>query len=87
MRLYQLDYTSSAAKQLRAVKDVRLKAALKAALDGLITTPRPVGCLKMAGRDDHWRIRVGEWRVVYRIEDARLVVMVIAVAPRGGVCR
>jgi mRNA interferase RelE/StbE len=83
MRLYQLDYTSSAAKQLRAVKDVRLKAAL----DGLITTPRPVGCLKMTGRDDLWRIRVGEWRVVYRIEDARLVVMVIAVAPRGGVYR
>ena len=87
MRLYQLDYTSSAAKQLRAVKDVRLKAALKAALDGLIITPRPVGCLKMTGRDDLWRLRVGEWRVVYRIEDARLVVMVIAVAPRGGVYR
>jgi mRNA-degrading endonuclease RelE of RelBE toxin-antitoxin system len=57
------------------------------AILGLADTPSPVGCLKMSGSHDHWRIRVGDWRVVYRIEDARLVVMGIAVAPRGGVFR
>ena len=46
---YQLDYEAKARKQLRAVRDVRLKAALKEALDGLITDPRPHGCLKMSG--------------------------------------
>jgi mRNA interferase RelE/StbE len=34
---------------------------------------------------DHWRVRVGDWRIVYRIEDGRLVVVVVRVAPRSGV--
>ncbi len=87
MKRYAVSLDRAAQKQMRAVRDLRLRGALEAAILALADTPRPVGCLKMAGRDDHWRIRVGEWRVVYRIEDARLVVMVIAVAPRGGVYR
>jgi mRNA interferase RelE/StbE len=87
MTRYQLDYEPKARKQLRAVRDVRLKAALKEALEGLITDPRPHGCLKMSGFKDHWRVRVRDWRIVYRIEDGRLVVLVVTVAPRGGVYR
>lgn len=87
MTLYRLDYEAKARKQLRAVKDRRLRAALEEALKGLMADPRPVGCLKMAGYTDHWRIRVGDWRIVYRIEDGRLVVLVVTVAPRGGVYR
>jgi mRNA interferase RelE/StbE len=87
MTRYQLDYEPKARKQLRAVKDLRMRAAFKEALEGLITDPRPQGCLKMSGFKDHWRIRVGDWRIVYRIEDGRLVVLVVTVAPRGGVYR
>jgi mRNA interferase RelE/StbE len=41
----------------------------------------------LADEVNQWRVRVGDWRIVYRIEDGRLVVMVITVAPRGGVYR
>ena len=41
----------------------------------------------MSGSGDDWRIRVGDWRVVYRIDDGRVVVVVVRVAPRGGVYR
>ena len=39
----------------------------------------------MSGFADRWRVRVGDWRIVYEIEDGRLVVLVLAVAPRGEV--
>ena len=87
MTRYRLDYELKARKQLRAIKDSRLRGALEAALVGLMTDPRPPGCLKLVGFKDEWRLRVGEWRIVYRIDDGVLVVLVVAVAPRGGVYR
>ena len=64
---------------------MRLALALQAAIANLSQTPRPPGCLKLTGSTDEWRIRVGDWRVVYRVDDGRVVVMVVRVAPRGGV--
>ena len=87
MTRYRLDYEPTARKQLRAVWDRRLKAPLQAALADLTVDPRPPGCEKLSGFKHHWRIRVGDWRVVYRIEEGRLVVMIVTVAPRGGVYR
>lgn len=54
---------------------------------GVSQAPRPPECLKLTGSTDEWRIRVGDWRVVYRIDDGRVVVMVVRVAPRGGAYR
>ena len=84
MTTYRLDYEPQARKQLRAIKDRRLLVAIERALAGLMDEPRPHGCLKLAGHKDHWRVRVGDWRIVYRIEDGRLVVVVVRVAPRSG---
>ena len=85
MTLYRLDYESKARKQLRAITDRRLRATFEAVLEGLMKDPRPPGCLKLTGHRDLWRVRVGEWRIVYRIDDGVLVVVVVTVAPRGGV--
>jgi mRNA interferase RelE/StbE len=81
---YRLDYEPQARRQLRAIKDRRLLVAIERALAGLMDDPRPHGCLKLAGQKDHWRVRVGDWRIVYRIEDGRLVIVVVRVAPRSG---
>jgi mRNA interferase RelE/StbE len=40
-------------------------------------TPRPVGCRQMVGRPGYWRIRVGDYRMIYTIEDAVLRVLVV----------
>jgi len=53
-----------------------------AALRALATDPRPGGCAKLANSED-WRIRVGDYRIIYQINDKELVVTVIAV----GHCR
>lgn len=82
---YTVTVERPAQKQLRAVKDKRLRAALEREILALADDPRPPGCLKLVGHKDHWRVRVGDWRIVYRIEDGRLVVIVVRVAPRSGV--
>ena len=45
-------------------------------LEGLAANPRPPGCRKLKGGDAEWRIRVGDWRVVYTIDDQKLLVEV-----------
>ena len=55
------------------------------ALVGLEETPRPAGCAKMQGSDDLWKIRIGVYRVVYRIDDCIRVVRVERVGHRSAV--
>ena len=58
-----------------------------AAIQALATNPRPPGCRKLAGTKNDWRIRVGDYRVVYEIADAILVVRVNRVRHRREVYR
>jgi mRNA interferase RelE/StbE len=53
------------------------------AILALADAPRPPGCKKLAGHDNLYRVRVGDWRISYAVEDDRLIVLVIEVAPRG----
>jgi len=50
--------------------------------DVLGSTPRPSGCKKLRGYEDQWRVRVGDWRVVYTVDDAAKLVNVTRVAHR-----
>jgi mRNA interferase RelE/StbE len=64
----------------RNVRD-RLGRAILALRDD----PRPVGCVKMEGYDNYYRIRIAQWRIIYTIEDDVLVVVVVRVGSRGDV--
>lgn len=57
------------------------------AIQGLVRNPRPPGCRKLTGTENDWRIRVGDYRVVYDIEDAVRVVRVMRVRHRRDVYR
>jgi mRNA interferase RelE/StbE len=50
---------------------------------GLADEPRPVGCKKLRGYDNLYRLRAGDWRLIYAVEDDELVVLVIEIAPRS----
>lgn len=82
---YEIELSPEAKRNLRRIKDRRLHDRLIAAIADLSNDPRPPGCLKMVGEVDQWRVRVGDSRVLYVIEDGRLVVLVVRVAPRSGV--
>jgi mRNA interferase RelE/StbE len=55
------------------------------AIQSLATNPRPLGSKALQGEDGLTRLRVGDWRVVYRIYDQRLVVIVVRVGHRSDV--
>jgi len=68
----------------------RLPAEVYDRLDGAILAladePRPPGCVKLKGRED-WRIRVGDYRIVYSIDDEQRIVEVLNVTHRRDVYR
>ena len=51
-------------------------------LEALAQNPRPPGCKKLKGYKDQWRVRVGDWRVVYIVDDAGKSVSVTRIAHR-----
>ena len=57
------------------------------AIKGLANNPRPPGCRKLVGSKNDWRIRVGDYRVIYEIADAIRVVRVNRVRHRREVYR
>lgn len=64
-----------------------LRQRIQQAINALAENPRHAGVVAMKGFDSVYRVRVGEWRIVYLIEDDVLLVLVLEVAPRGGVYR
>jgi mRNA interferase RelE/StbE len=63
-----------------------LRNRIQTAIDDLATDPRPSGAVKLAGRNDY-RIRVGDHRIVYGIDDPSRVVLVARIAHRREVYR
>jgi mRNA interferase RelE/StbE len=47
--------------------------------------PRPAGCKKLKGDKDQWRVRIGDWRVVYIVDDKARLVSVTRIAHRSEV--
>ena len=79
---YRVAFTGQAAKQLEKLDKANHGRILLAVAE-LETNPRPDGVKKLKGYDNRWRIRVGDWRVLYQIEDGRLVVLVVSVGHRS----
>ena len=81
MAKYHLEIKPSAAKELDAL-DHALFARIDRKILALAENPRPPGCKKLRGYKDQWRIRVGDWRVVFIIDDDAKRVSVTRVAHR-----
>lgn len=83
---YTLQLDRAVPKVLRRLP-ADLRVRLSRAIDDLAGEPRPVGCKKIKGHEDLYRIRVGQWRITYAIRDEQLIVLIVEVAPRGGAYR
>lgn len=79
--LYRISVTRPTRKQLLQIPD-RAKDAIQAAIDALATNPRPSGVKKLKGQEGY-RIRVGDYRILYSIFDNILLVEVVKVGQRG----
>jgi len=83
---YRVELTPAAARQL-AKFDGQAREMVAAAIVTLGANPRPPGCVKLSGADDLWRLRVRDYRVIYRILDDRLIVTVVKIGDRKNVYR
>ncbi|MFO0828728.1 MAG: type II toxin-antitoxin system RelE/ParE family toxin [Phycisphaerales bacterium] len=87
MARYELLIKPSAGRELARLGTKQDRQRIVTAIRGLAEQPRPVGCEKLAGADDLYRIRIGDYRVVYEILDAELVITVVKVGHRRDVYR
>ena len=56
---------------------------LRSAITELGVNPRPMGYKKMTGHENLYRMRVGDWRIIYALEDDKLIVLVLEISTRG----
>ena len=83
---YIVQYDPNALKELTKINRPAARRIVKA-IDALSGDPRPSGVRPLVGHPDLWRIRVGDYRVVYTLKDAELVVLALRVAHRSTVYR
>ena len=72
---YTVSFRRSAEKDLRRLDATVQRRAMRA-IDGLAQEPRPPGCRKLVGSEDAFRIRIGDYRVIYTVDDAVCVVAI-----------
>jgi mRNA interferase RelE/StbE len=85
MANYSIEIKKSATKEIAKIPNPHLKRIIDA-IASLADAPRPPGSKKLSG-DEKYRIRIGTYRILYQIEDWRLVVYVVKVGHRKGVYR
>ncbi len=83
---YAVVFARSARKELQNL-DPQIARRIIKQIEALAINPRPSGVVKLEGATDLWRIRVGQWRVVYRTSDRDRLVDVIAVRHRSDAYR
>jgi len=83
---FRIEFASAAVRQFSKLpRDAQRRIARH--VDALAEQPRPDGAKRLVATEELWRIRVGSYRVVYAIEDARLLVLVVKIGHRRDVYR
>ena len=86
MAAYRVVLTPAAERQFAKLSP-QAREMIAAALLALARSPRPPGCVKLAGADDLWRVRVRQYRVIYQILNDQLIVTVVKIGDRKDVYR
>lgn len=81
MPSYEVQFKSSSRKELEALEyNIALRVLKK--IEGLIDEPRPNGCKKLRGAKDLGRVRAGDYRVVYAIDDGAREITIFRIRHR-----
>jgi len=80
--MFKVNITSSAERDLRRL-DRPVKSRIVTAILALASDPRPHGCLRVKSEEGVWRIRIGDWRVGYTVDDDAGEVLVFRIAHRS----
>ena len=83
---YKVAFTPAANRQLRKF-DPQVRRRVQAAIELLAADPRPPAATQLVGGAGEWRIRTGDYRIVYESEEDRLLILVLAVGHRREIYR
>lgn len=83
---YEVEFATSAAQELRGL-ELQIRKRISTKIAGLATEPIPPGARRYQGAKDHWRIRIGDYRVIYRIEKSRVVIVIVRIGHRREIYR
>ncbi|MEE4217748.1 MAG: type II toxin-antitoxin system RelE/ParE family toxin [Xanthomonadales bacterium] len=86
MGSYRIRIKQSARKELEAVSTKADRRRIIERIQALATNPRPHGCSKLSGRE-LYRVRQGQYRILYSIKDQELLIHVIRIAHRKSAYR
>lgn len=81
---YRIEFTEKAYSEFSRLPE-KIRKKLSEKIAALMDDPRPVGARKIKGRDDSYRIRQGDYRIVYAIMDDKLLVLVVRAGHRKDV--
>jgi mRNA interferase RelE/StbE len=81
---YRVELTPAAARQFRKLSP-EVRRRLKVKIDALAVEPRPAGVEKLAGEDGFYRVRAGDYRIVYSVDDGVLLVLLVTIGHRADV--
>ena len=84
---YTVFLARPAQKFLSRLTDASQRARFERVIDSLAENPRPPGCQPLHGLRGACRVRVGGFRILYQVEDDRLLVLVTEIGPRGQIYR
>ena len=87
MASYSLRIKASAAKEIEAIEPLKVRRQVVRRIRRLSENPRPPGCQKLGGQENRYRVRQGDYRIVYSITDQVLTVVVVKVGHRRDVYR
>lgn len=83
MANYSLSFKKSVAKDLRNIPNKDVQRILTC-IESLRDNPRADGCIKLSGQE-RYRIRQGNYRIIYEVQDSKLIITVVKVAHRNDV--
>lgn len=83
---YEVQILPKAVRQIKALS-VEVRQDILIAIQSLANVPRPIGVKKLSGEKDIYRVRLGSYRILYRIVDKVLVVVIVSVGHRREVYR
>ncbi len=78
---FRVEIAPLARRQIRKL-DRKAQQAVVDRIEQLAATPRPSGVRKLVGEDDLYRVRVGDYRVIYQIRDPDLLILIVKVGHR-----
>ncbi len=81
---YHIEFSKNAEREFLKISG-KIRISIGRKIDSLTANPRPPGHKKLTGLDGLYRIRIGDYRVVYRIQDKQLIVLVVKIGHRKDV--